>query len=121
MPGNLPDISNSVIAAWPIPNYDDPTIRPWMAEYASILKAFTAVFVVTRLWLRVTKKAGAFGLDDVRSLSPDSRVQVLIRPGFPPRGILGRDNVHGSCDIGLRQVRQRQTYLGCGTGQNRVR
>ena len=65
MPGNIQDISPAVIATWPEPNYKDPVTRDWMPEYAGVLQALTTLMVGTRLWLRVQKKAGALGLDDV--------------------------------------------------------
>jgi len=64
MPGNLQDIPESVASSWPAPNYIDPVRRIWIVPYASVLQAVMTLMVGTRLWLRVTNKAGALGLDD---------------------------------------------------------
>lgn len=67
MPGNIHTIPLDVILTWPKPNYIDPVRRAWMPEFAGILAAVTSLMVITRLWLRTRKQAGALGLDDVRS------------------------------------------------------
>lgn len=70
MPGNIHTIPLTVIASWPTPNYIDPERRPWMPEFAGILTAVSSLMVVTRLWLRTRKQAGALGLDDVGVAKP---------------------------------------------------
>ena len=66
MPGNLPGIPASVIATWPVPNYEHPKPRlTWIVPYASTLQGVMTLMVFTRLWLRSRKQAGALGLDDI--------------------------------------------------------
>lgn len=55
----------AVIETWPKPNYLDPPRRAWLPAYAGVLQAVTTLMVGTRLWLRLQRKAGTLGLDDV--------------------------------------------------------
>ena len=66
MPGNIISITPADIASWPAPNYIDPVERTWLPAYATAFYAVSTVMVALRLFLRVTKKAGEPGLDDVR-------------------------------------------------------
>ncbi|KAI5362166.1 hypothetical protein Slin15195_G058170 [Septoria linicola] len=65
MPGNIINLTPADIAKWPTPNYDDPVRRHWMPEYAGVLYGIATLVVVTRLWLRMNKRAGGLGFDDV--------------------------------------------------------
>jgi hypothetical protein len=65
MSGNLHRPDPSVYLSWPTPNYVNPVRRSWMPAYACTLLAASTLVVVLRLWLRATKQAGPFGLDDV--------------------------------------------------------
>ena len=67
MGGNLNPLDAAAMASWPRPNYTDPPQRTWFAAYAGVLLAFTTIFIVLRLWMRVTNRGGQFGLDDVRA------------------------------------------------------
>ena len=67
MPGNLQDIPPAVILSWPPPNYVDPVQRTWLPAYSGLLQGIATLMVVLRLWLRWRNRAGALGLDDVRS------------------------------------------------------
>ncbi|WPH03160.1 Hypothetical protein R9X50_00603600 [Acrodontium crateriforme] len=62
MPGNV-GIINS--AGWPAPNYVNPEHRAWLPAYAGTLFAVGTIFVATRVALRITKKAGSLGIDDI--------------------------------------------------------
>ncbi|OQO12576.1 hypothetical protein B0A48_02038 [Cryoendolithus antarcticus] len=64
MPGNLPTVPLSVIAAWPTANYVNPERRGWMPVFAGLLQATCTMMVLTRLWLRWRSHAGSLGLDD---------------------------------------------------------
>ena len=57
-------ISPSEIAQWPPPNYVDPQRRIWVAPFGIILLCITTVVIAVRLYARITRMAGGFGLDD---------------------------------------------------------
>lgn len=65
MPGNFHEVPEYIRDHWPAPNYVDPVRRTWMPEFASILPAVSTVLIAGRFWLRATKQAGGFGLDDL--------------------------------------------------------
>lgn len=65
MPGNIINLTPADIAKWPPPNYDNPDRRRWMPPYAGALYGAATVMCALRIWLRVRKQAGGFGLDDV--------------------------------------------------------
>lgn len=68
MPGNIINLSAEDIAAWPQPNYIDPHRRKWMPEFAGVLYGMATLMVGTRMWLRITKRSGPVGIDDVSVL-----------------------------------------------------
>jgi len=55
----------SVIEEWPTPNYVDPQRRIWVAPMSIVLLGLTTMVIAARIYARVTRAAGAFGLDDV--------------------------------------------------------
>jgi hypothetical protein len=55
----------SVIASWPPPNYEHPTRRYWAAPFSIVLCVISTLVVAARVYARITRTAGAFGLDDV--------------------------------------------------------
>lgn len=57
-------ISPSEIAQWPPPNYVDPQRRIWVAPFGITLLCITTVVIAVRLYARITRMAGGFGLDD---------------------------------------------------------
>lgn len=70
----------SVIAEWPAPNYVNPTKRFWAAPFSIVLAVLSTLVIAARIYARITRTAGAFGLDDtliifawVRSLRSDLR------------------------------------------------
>ncbi|EME45420.1 hypothetical protein DOTSEDRAFT_71214 [Dothistroma septosporum NZE10] len=65
MPGNIINLTPAEIATWPTPNYGNPQTRNWMPVYASVFYAACTAMVATRIWLRVRKYAGGFGIDDI--------------------------------------------------------
>jgi len=54
----------SVIEEWPTPNYVDPQRRIWVAPFSIVLLGLTTLVIAARIYARVTRAAGAFGLDD---------------------------------------------------------
>lgn len=65
MPGNIHEVPEHVLAHWPEPNYVDPVTRSWLPAFAFVFPAVSTVLIAGRFWLRATKQAGGFGLDDV--------------------------------------------------------
>lgn len=65
MPGNFHPVPEWVLERWPEPNYVDPVRRPWMPAFATVFPAVSTVLIAGRFWLRATKEAGSFGLDDL--------------------------------------------------------
>lgn len=70
----------SVIAQWPTPNYINPTKRIWAAPFSIVLMVISTLVIAARIYARITRAAGAFGLDDtliilawVRHMAPDIR------------------------------------------------
>lgn len=57
-------ISPSEIAKWPSPNYVNPQRRIWVAPFGITLLAITTLVVAVRLYARITRMAGGFGIDD---------------------------------------------------------
>ncbi|KAI9703961.1 MAG: hypothetical protein M1820_005743 [Bogoriella megaspora] len=55
----------SVVLSWPLPNYIDPVKRTWMTALAVPLQVASTIFLLIRLWSRVTRQTGRFGIDDV--------------------------------------------------------
>ncbi|KAK3636625.1 hypothetical protein LTR56_014098 [Elasticomyces elasticus] len=49
-------------------NYIDPPERTWLPAFTSTLFALATVLLALRIWLRFTRKAGGFGLDDILML-----------------------------------------------------
>ncbi|KAK5703018.1 hypothetical protein LTR97_003964 [Elasticomyces elasticus] len=49
-------------------NYIDPPERTWLPAFAGTLFAIATVLLALRIWLRFTRKAGGFGLDDILML-----------------------------------------------------
>lgn len=112
MPGNFHEVPEWVLSHWPEPNYVDPVRRTWMAPFAIVQPAVSTVLIAGRFWLRATKQAGGFGLDDVFiaigwvcyrhcqcAVLSDNNTGLLSRP-LRPRS-------HG-CGM----VRHRSTHLG---------
>ncbi|KAK4889736.1 hypothetical protein LTR27_011537 [Elasticomyces elasticus] len=52
----------------PTPNYIDPPERTWLPAFTSTLFALATILLALRIWLRFTRKAGGFGLDDILML-----------------------------------------------------
>jgi len=65
MPGNFHEIPEYVLDTWPKPNYVDPVRRPWLPAFAMIFPAVSTILISGRFWLRATRQAGGFGIDDV--------------------------------------------------------
>jgi len=57
-------IAPSVIAKWPPPNYIDPQRRIWVVPLGIVLLCITTLVMAVRLYARITRMAGGFGLDD---------------------------------------------------------
>jgi hypothetical protein len=57
-------ISPEEIARWPSPNYIDPQRRIWVAPFGITLLCITTLVIAVRLYARITRMAGNFGLDD---------------------------------------------------------
>lgn len=65
MPANFYAITLWDVAAWPPGNYAHPSeTRDWLPAFAIVWQAVTTVLALGRLYLRLSRKAGAFGLDD---------------------------------------------------------
>lgn len=64
MGGNLNELSPSVIASWPKPNYVDPVRRSWLPAFAIVWQSVSTVLVFVRFYLRARRRAGPFGWDD---------------------------------------------------------
>ncbi|QIW97513.1 hypothetical protein AMS68_003031 [Peltaster fructicola] len=62
MPGNFLPLWQ--VQYWPAPNYVDPVRRTWLPGYSIALQVISTILVATRLWLRASKQAGAWGWDD---------------------------------------------------------
>lgn len=65
MPGNFHEVPQSVVEAWPDPNYIDPVRRGWMPAFAMTWQIASTLLVAGRFYLRARKQAGSFGLDDL--------------------------------------------------------
>ena len=57
-------ITPEEIAQWPSPNYIHPERRIWVAPFGITLLCITTVVIAVRLYARITRMAGSFGLDD---------------------------------------------------------
>lgn len=122
MPGNLHEVPEWVLAQWPEPNYVDPVRRPWLPAFAIVLPAVSTVLISGRFWLRATKQAGNFGLDDVFIAIGWVCLTTFIRAKAftdEPAVRLRRLLRHGSHQ--RRMVRPRSTHLGCQAGAVRRR
>ncbi|KAK4496334.1 hypothetical protein PRZ48_012314 [Zasmidium cellare] len=65
MPGNFYTPTIEEISHWPKPNYvNPPEQRSWLGAFAVVWQILSTVTVLGRLYLRINKKAGPFGLDD---------------------------------------------------------
>jgi hypothetical protein len=65
MPANFYALKPQDIINWPAPNYEHPSAeRLWLPEFALVWQAVTTILVWGRLYLRMTRKAGAWGYDD---------------------------------------------------------
>lgn len=118
MPGNFHVVPEWVLEHWPEPNYVDPVRRSWMPAFAIVFPAVSTVLIAGRFWLRATKQAGSFGLDDlfiaigwVRQEMPMVRVREAADTAV---GGLTWTICHG--DHRHRVVRSRPTYVGRPTG-----
>jgi len=57
-------ISPEEIARWPQPNYVDPQRQIWVAPFGITLLCIATLVIAVRLYARITRMAGSFGLDD---------------------------------------------------------
>jgi len=57
-------ISPEEIAQWPQPNYVDPERQIWVAPFGITLLCISTLVIAVRLYARITRMAGSFGLDD---------------------------------------------------------
>jgi len=57
-------ITPEEIDQWPSPNYVNPQRRIWVAPFGITLVCITTLVVAVRLYARITRMAGGFGLDD---------------------------------------------------------
>lgn len=65
MPGNFYTPTIEEISHWPRPNYvNPPEQRSWLGAFAITWQILSTVPVLGRLYLRVNKRSGPFGLDD---------------------------------------------------------
>lgn len=64
--GDSLDVPYETFMAWPAPNLDNPVRRTWLVPYATTLAVLSTVLVAIRVGLRLAKKGGGLGLDDVR-------------------------------------------------------
>lgn len=55
----------TVIASWPPANTKDPEKRYWAVPFSIVLAVISTLVVGARVYARLTRAAGAFGLDDV--------------------------------------------------------
>ena len=76
MPGNFPNVDPTT---WPTPNYDDPVERTWLLPYAVVLSGVSTVLVFIRWGLRLRKRGGGLGLDDVSPSTQPLRDQLSTR------------------------------------------
>lgn len=58
-------IPNSVIAQWPPSNFTDPQRRTWVAPFGIVFLCIATLVIAVRLYARITRSAGGFGLDDI--------------------------------------------------------
>jgi hypothetical protein len=82
MPGNIMTIPLEVFGNWPKPNYVDPVRREWMPIYTGILQGVMTIMLSLRLWLRFQNRAGALGLDDVRTHQQSQSMRLLTTNSF---------------------------------------
>jgi len=75
----------SVINAWPTANYIDPPRRIWAAPFSVALLGLTTLVMVARIYARITRAAGAFGLDDALILC----AWVRLRSSYASEAING--------------------------------
>jgi hypothetical protein len=54
----------SIVATWPKPNYINPERRTWVAPVGLLFEICTTLLLAARLWVRITRQAGRFSLDD---------------------------------------------------------
>jgi len=65
MPANFYALKPEDIINWPAPNYEHPSEeRTWLPVFAIVWQVVTTILVWGRLYLRMTRKAGAWGYDD---------------------------------------------------------
>ena len=57
-------ITPEEISQWPAPNYVDPEKRIWVAPFGITLLCIATLVIAVRLYARITRMAGGFGLDD---------------------------------------------------------
>jgi hypothetical protein len=65
MPANFYNLKPEDILSWPSPNYEHPSEqRTWLPAFAIVWQVVTTILVWARFYLRMTRKAGAWGYDD---------------------------------------------------------
>lgn len=65
MPGNFYTPTIEEISHWPKPNYvNPPEQRMWLGAFAIVWQVLSTIPILGRLYLRINKKSGPFGLDD---------------------------------------------------------
>ncbi|TID22645.1 hypothetical protein E2P81_ATG01771 [Venturia nashicola] len=74
----------SAIAKWPPPNFTNPQRRTWFIPYSVTLFLLASLVVAARLWTRMNRKAGVYGLDDSFILGA-----WISGAGFTALGIYG--------------------------------
>jgi hypothetical protein len=57
-------IPASVIAKWPKGNFVNPERRHGVIPLCAVLLVISTGFVAARIYARITKRAGLFGVDD---------------------------------------------------------
>jgi len=58
------DIPLSAVLKWPPANFTHPETRHWFVPFAAVLQGLSTLVIGARLWTRLGKRAGGFGLDD---------------------------------------------------------
>lgn len=67
MPGNIATITPEDIASWPTPDYAHAhgDSRNWLTGFSAAWLGVSTALVFTRIGLRLMKKGGNLGVDDV--------------------------------------------------------
>ena len=118
MPGNILILDPAVVASWPAPNYVDPPERTWLPLACGITYGLSTLTVSFRLWLRMGKQGGGFGLDDVsfsivrRSPARCFNRDMLIHTGNARIGLAGLDSHHSRRDHQRRRISSGPPRLG---------